>query len=370
MQEQEQNRSEPATPFKLEEARKRGQIAKSLDVNSTLMICGMLLVMLVAADEGWQSLGLLWTVLLAGAGGEWAEGLMLGGGAFETITRSFFAILTPFATAGVVLAVLGNITQAGPVFSMFPLKPQFERLNPVAGFKRVFNKRMLFEAAKSVLKLGLFTGITVAFFLGIWPSLPSLEAATPSWQSAWFGAQATGLLFRLSLALAFVALLDWLWSRYSYAEQMRMSRRELKEEVKRREGDPLIRAKLRELQRENAKQARSMSRIKDADVIITNPQHLSIALRYVRGQMSAPEVLAKGAEHWAAEIRAVAHRHGVPRLERRELAQQLFRSGRVGESIPAECYIAVAHAYADLAAQKRARSAGATVAGSILPPVR
>jgi flagellar biosynthetic protein FlhB len=123
----------------------------------------------------------------------------------------------------------------------------------------------------------------------------------------------------------------------------------MKEEVKRREGDPLIRQKIRELQRENAKQARSMSRLPEADVLITNPTHFAVALRYARNEMDAPVVIAKGADNWAAEMRKLARTHSVPILERRRLARELFAKGRIDQPIPFESFVEVARVYAELA---------------------
>jgi flagellar biosynthesis protein FlhB len=161
------------------------------------------------------------------------------------------------------------------------------------------------------------------------------------------------LLFRLGLALVLIGLLDLLYTRRKFGKDMMMSRREMKEEVKRREGDPLIRAKLRELQRENLKQAASVKRVPEADVLITNPEHLAIALKYQRGAMAAPVMLAKGADSWAADMRALARRHGIPIYERRPLARQLFRLGQLGQAIPADAYVEVARVYADLEAKQR-----------------
>jgi flagellar biosynthesis protein FlhB len=241
----------------------------------------------------------------------------------------------------------------GPVCTFQPLKPKGERINPIAGFKRVFNKKMLFDAFKSVLKLLILGSVAVAFFFALWPRLPEAESADTGIVQQWVGQNALTLLFRLGLALVLIGLLDLLYTRSKFKEDMMMSRRELKEEVKRREGDPLVRAKLRELQRENLKQAASMKRVPEADVLITNPEHLAIALRYERGSMGAPVLLAKGADSWAADMRAMARRHGIPIYERRKLARMLFRQGQLGAPIPADSYLDVARIYAELEARRR-----------------
>lgn len=355
MQEQEQNRTEQATPFKLSEAKKRGQVAKSLDFNSLVLVCGLLLALLIWGQSQWARFCGLSAELLGGSGT-----LLVTLSSFPPIARSIaaevLAIALPFAAVGFALAILANIVQTGPILSGDPIKPKFERLNPVAGFKRVFNKRMMFEALKSVLKLAFFGCIAYAFFAALWSALPSVAVSDSGTQMAWLGDSTIALLFRLVLALLVVGLLDMAFVRWQYRKQMMMSTREVKEEVKRREGDPLIRAKIRELQRENRKQARSLDRVAEADVLITNPEHLAIALRYDRQRMNAPVVIAKGVDGFAAQMRTIAARHGIPKFERRRLARLLFRRVGIDQAIPAECFVDVARLYAEVAERRRAEA--------------
>lgn len=355
MQEQEQNRTEPATAFKLSEARKRGQVAKSLDFNVLVVVCGLLAALAIWGPAQWARLCELCAQLFAGAATWRIDGhnaALLS----AAIARQALTTILPFAAMGFAFATVANIVQTGPILSGDPIKPKFERLNPVAGFKRVFNQRMLFEAVKSVLKLGFFAAVAYGFFLSLWPGLATLAAGGLDQQMGWLGSGAVGLLFRLGLALALVGLLDLLYVRWSYSRQMMMSRRELKEEIKRREGDPQVRARIRELQRENLKQARSMSRVPEADVLITNPQHLAVALRYDRERMSAPIVLAKGAEAWAQEMRSIAARHRIPRFENRRLARLLYRRTQVDQPIPPQAYLDVARLYAEIGRHARAEA--------------
>lgn len=355
MQEQEQNRTEQATPFKLSEAKKKGQVAKSLDFNTFVIIGGLLLGLMIWGRSEWQRFCELCAQLLASS-----ATLQIGQSSFvdiaKALTSEVLAIFLPFAGVGFVFAVLANIIQTGPIFSGEPIKPKFERLNPVEGFKRIFNKRMMFEAVKSVIKLGFFGAIAFGFFMSIWPSLSQVALSDAGGQMHWLADNAISLLFRLGLALALVGLLDLAFVRWQYKQQMMMSTREVKEEVKRREGDPLIRAKIRELQRENRKQARSLSRVPEADVLITNPEHIAIALKYDRVRMNAPVVIAKGADEWAAQMRAVAARHSIPRYERRKLARFLFRRVNIDQPIPAECFIDVARIYAEANEARRDRA--------------
>jgi flagellar biosynthesis protein FlhB len=347
VQEQEQNRTEQATPFKLTEAKKKGQVAKSLDFNSLVVVCGLLMALSIWGEAQWRRLCELSASLFASAGSIEIAGL-------SALGREVAYLIAPVAFAGVAFGVIANVLQTGFIFSAHPLKPQFERLNPVAGFKRIFNKRMLFEALKSVLKLIFFTAVAWFFFTALWPKLPAAATHDAIAQTQWLGDNALALLLRLGLALVLVGLVDLLFTRWNYSRQMMMSRREVKEEVKRREGDPLIRQRIRELQRENLKQAQSMSRLPDADVLITNPTHFAVALRYVRDQMDAPVVLAKGTDNWAQEMKALARTHGVPIVERRKLARELCARGRIDQPIPLETFVEVARVYAELGRQRAA----------------
>ncbi|HEU4653037.1 MAG TPA: EscU/YscU/HrcU family type III secretion system export apparatus switch protein [Steroidobacteraceae bacterium] len=355
MQEQEQNRTEQATPFKLSEAKKKGQVAKSLDFNTFVIISGLLLGLMIWGRSQWQGFCELSAQLFAASGTLQLNTDSFAGTA-RVVATDALSILLPFAGVGFVFAVLANLIQTGPIFSGDPIKPKFERLNPVAGFKRIFNKRMMFEAVKSVIKLGFFGAIAFGFFMSIWPSLSQVAMSEPGGQMQWLADNAIGLLFRLGLALALVGLLDLAFARWQYKQQMMMSTREVKEEIKRREGDPLIRAKIRELQRENRKQARSLGRVPEADVLITNPEHLAIALKYDRARMNAPVVIAKGVDEWAAQMRAMAARHSIPRYERRRLARFLFRRVNIDEPIPTDCFVEVARIYAEVNELRRDRA--------------
>jgi flagellar biosynthetic protein FlhB len=355
MAEQEQNRSEPATPFKLADAKKQGQVAKSLDFNSFAIICALLLALIGLGGGTFRALAGLESWLFAASADLTLDTPGAAAAWLGELLRAFLGLVVPFSVIGVIFAVLANLVQTGPIFTFVPLKPKFERINPVAGFKRVFNKKMLFEGCKTVVKFMFFTAVLYAFFSSVLPGLPAVAVGDVGVQAQWLSATGTSLLFRLGLAMLVVALIDIAYVRWQYGKQMMMSRRELKEEIKRREGDPLIKAKLRELQRENLKQSKSMSRVPDSDVLITNPQHLAVALRYVRGEMAAPHIVAKGMEAWAADMRQLARLHDIPIIERKSLARELFRRGQVDRPVPSHTYLDVARIYAQAEQERRAR---------------
>lgn len=340
-QAQEQDRSEAATPFKLREAQRRGQVAKSLELNSLLM--------LLAAFGALYLLGETFTSGMLRISERWfasAHLLQFDGRTpvhwFEEIVHALVTLFWPFLAGLVVVAILANLVQTGPIFSFFPLKPDLRRLNPVQGFKRLFSKKLLFEAFKSILKLLLFSVVLYYAMLGVLPKLVGLMDVHPDNYAAIMLTESGAIIFKLVMAVLLIALLDIVFVRWDFATQMRMSRRELKEEVKRREGDPLIRAKLRALQKEAVKRTHSLGRVPDADILITNPTHLAVALKYDRDSMVAPLLIAKGAGELALHMRVRARKHRIPVIENKELARKLFGSTGIDEPIPEALYPAVA----------------------------
>lgn len=337
MADQEQNRNEAATPFKLDEARKRGAVPKSMDINS---------FMILAAGVG----------VLHFWGGRIATGEMrLFGNILSNAHQASFEIndistllirvlndaislLAPLFVVVAAVAMLANFLQTGPVFSFFPLKPDFERVNPVSGFKRIFSVRLLVEAVKSVLKFAILGAVLYFALKAALPVLLRSLNIPPTSVGGLILPQASSILTKLLAALAMITAIDAVYSRWDFAKRMRMSRREIGEEVKRREGDPRVKSRLRELQREAVKRARSLSRVKDADVLITNPVRLAIAIKYDRERIDAPLVIAKGAGFLAARMRYIARRHRVPMVENRPLARALFHKVAIEHAVPAEHY--------------------------------
>jgi len=216
---------------------------------------------------------------------------------------------------------------------------------------------LLFEMLKSLVKLAILGSVLFLFLMSSWPSLIVLGGEQPRQQFASLAAQGSALLMRITAALLVIGLMDWTYTRWQYGRQLRMSRRDMKEEVKRREGDPQIRARIRELQRANLAQSRSLGNIPDADVLITNPDHVAVALRYVRAEMSAPQLVAKGTGLWLERMKEIARQHSVPIRRQPPLARHLFRHGVLDMPVPSDTYLEVARLYADLAAEHRAANA-------------
>lgn len=354
MADEEQDRTEPATPYKREEARRRGQVAKSLEVNSLLIVAAALV-----ASSVWS-----WQLIIAGKRG--AQHLLAASATvpitlpglhlwMSGVAWQVFSALIPFLLLLAAAGVLANVAQTGPVFSSHPLKPDIQRLNPVQGFKRLWSPRSLYEACKSLLKLALFSAVAYEAIRGMLPQILALTGEQPRHYPDRVLDFGRSLGFRLMLAMLLIAFIDVAFVRWEYARRMRMSRREQREEVKRREGDPHVRGKRRELQREAAKRSGALRRVPDADVLITNPTHLAVALKYQRGRSPAPRCIAKGAGEVALRMRRIANRRGVTVLERRSLARALFDEVAIDGLVPESLYEPVARVYADIAAAKDAR---------------
>lgn len=341
MAEQEQSRSEPATPHKLEQARQKGSVAKSLEANA--------LVGLMAATAWLYLQGLGWlqqqlrldAAVLSQAHQLLIEPAVAGRWLPQMLQLALQAVL-PLMLLLMAVAVLGTLVQVGPVFTTHPLKPDVDRLNPVSGFKRLFNVKLLFELVKSLVKLALVGTVLVLLLQQLAPVLMALldtdVARYPVQVHGWV----SGLLLKLVLALALVTAADLAFTRWKHADDMKMSRRELKDERRQQEGDPHLKRRLKELQRELLQRTKAIRNLPDADVLITNPTHVAVALQYRRDAMAAPKVLAKGAGEFAAHMKQLARRHRVPVIESPPLARELYATVDLERPVPEALYPQVA----------------------------
>jgi flagellar biosynthetic protein FlhB len=351
-QQTEQDRTEPATPTKLRDAKRRGQVSKSLEVNSLFVLSAGVSLFYLLGEQMVSNQLALSRELLSNAhqvvfDSNHTQSL------FEYTIHRMLSIFWPVMALFVLISVFMNMAQTGPVFSFFPLKPDMSRINPVKGFKRLFSIRLLYETVKTLIKLALFAGVLYFAISALLPVLMSLIDRHPVTYPRFIAESANSIALKLLAVMIFIALLDLLYTRHDFAKRMRMSRREIKDEVKRREGDPQIRAKIRELQREAAKRAGSLRKVPEADVLITNPTHLSVALAYQRDRMTAPQVIAKGAGELAGRMREVARQHGIPIVENKPLARRLFKSVQIDQPIDQELYPLVARILVRILARRK-----------------
>lgn len=341
MAEQDQDRTEEATPFKLKEAKNRGQVAKSLEVNSWFVIASFLLVLYLWGNGMVRQLAQISRSIFShSADLSFAphELILWLGQIFSAVLMIF----APMLIILVIIAVLMNLAQTGPVFSLYPLKPTFDKINPVSGFKRIFSLKTVYETIKSLVKLALLSTVVYFFIIDLLPGMLSYMHVDPDAYPFLFIKTIEDLLVQLVALLLVIALIDLIYSRREFSNKMRMSTRDIKDEVKRREGDPQVRAKMKELQREASKRVQSVKRVPEADVLITNPTHKAIAIKYDRSSMEAPRVIAKGAGDLALAMRQLARNNAVPIIENKPLARALFEKSEIDRDIPSMFYAEIA----------------------------
>ena len=337
----------PATPHKRNESREKGQVAKSNELATTLALIGVLSFFFVAGYDTYHHLIDIMYGAFTAIGGQLSAGKTIL--IFLGLMGIAFKIIAPVLIVAVIVGVLGNIFQIGLIFSSQPLMPQMSRINPISGFQRILSMRGLFEAVKSIFKIGLIGYIVYRTIMSGLVDVFSLVDADKSNIAALFvstvGRIGFQVFLRAALALLFLSIFDLLYQRWQHEQDIRMTREEIREEMKRTEGDPEIRRRIRRVQRELS-QARMMKAIPEADAVITNPVHLAVAIKYDYEVMDSPYVVAKGERKIARQIREIAEEHGVPIVENPPLAQALYKNVEVGEAIPMEFYQAIAEVLA------------------------
>lgn len=339
-EQQFQERTERATPKRLEEARQRGQIPRSRELNmAAVMICGSLVFFAMKPMLGGHLLGLMRNGLSidpALLGDERSMAQALGAAGLASL-----AAFTPLLAAVSLAAMLGAVSVGGWILSPKPLEPKLSKLDPVKGLKRVFGLKGLVEVAKALAKAGLIGGVAVAFLAFSAEQIFRLGLEPLNTTMADSGRLVAVTLLICSLSLALIALVDVPYQLWNYHKDLRMTRKEVQDEMKETEGRPEVRQRIRALQQELAGK-RMLEEVPDADVVVTNPTHFAVALKYAEGEMSAPRVLAKGVDHMAARIRAIAAENRVAIFEAPVLARALYWTAGIGQEIPQQLYLAVA----------------------------
>ncbi len=338
-----QEKTEEPTPRRREEARRRGQVARSREIAAVAVLSGGWLAFLLGGSYMVTRLMMIYRHFLTFSHPifdlKGVEGL------FWLSVKMGFASLLPVVTIVLFLAFLSLYLQVGGIAAWEALAPKWERIHPVEGFKRLFSLPSLVELLKSVSKIALIAVVAWLVIDGEKERVLLLAGQQVESISRELVALSRSLVTKTILALLALAVLDFLFQRWETERQLRMTREELKEELKQTEGDPWVKSRIRQIQRAMA-QRRMMAEVPKADVVITNPKHFAVALKYEMGEMPAPQVLAKGADFLAQKIRALAEAHGVPVVENPPLAQTLYREVEVGDYVPAELYQAVAEVLA------------------------
>jgi flagellar biosynthetic protein FlhB/flagellar biosynthetic protein FliR/FlhB len=271
----------------------------------------------------------------------------------QFIFGQLISLWLPFALAGSLATILTNMAQTGVVWATTPLIPDFKRINVVQGFKKLFSIKSCFETVKSTLKLSV---AFIFLFCSLKHHIPNLLqlALTPiSKQPSVIIHFLLTLTFQLLLLLSMLAVLDKFYTRWNYAKEQRMSKQEIKDEYKQREGDPKIKSKIRQLQQQLRQKTASLKQVKTADVIITNPTHLAIALKYDRSSMPAPKVVCKAQEKMVLQVKELARKHGVPIVEHKAFARMLYHSVELNQWIHKELYPFAAAIFREIYARQQ-----------------
>jgi flagellar biosynthetic protein FlhB len=338
--EDDAQKTEEPTAKKLEDAHQKGDVAQSQEVKHWFMIFAATLA--VAMFSGSVMMRIRTAILpflenphqmVLDPGGVMALARSLGG-------DLLVALAFPLALF-MVAAIAGNMVQHRPVFTAERMKPKLEKLNPWGGLKKKFSAQNLVDFLKSLVKL-ILVGVIVLWL--VWPErgrLAGLVSYDPQALLHLVGALATRMLFGVTVSMGVIAGADYLFQRFQHLKKQRMSKQEIKDEHKQLEGDPQIKARVRQLRTERARQ-RMMAAVPEADVVITNPTHFAVALKYDSVMMEAPRLIAKGADKVAARIREAAREHDIPLVEDPPLARALYATVELDEEIPPEHYKAVA----------------------------
>jgi len=340
-----QERSEKATGKRRMEARKRGQVAISREIPSTLILFTLLGVFVFAGPHLLDQL----TRLVAGIFGRLhsirIHTLGDAGALMLDLTETSLWLLAPVCLPLMVAGFIGNVAQIGFELHTEAMSPKFSKLNPMAGLKRIVSTRGLVELVKSLLKIVFVGAIAWSVVSGYLTEFPSLVRRDVGGIWDFTHTAAFKIILYVCLALIVLAALDCLYQRWQHEESLKMTKQEIKDERRQTEGDPQVKSRIRSLQRQAAYQ-RMMAEVPTSDVVITNPTHLAVALRFDPAEMTAPRVTAKGADYIAERIRETAREHNVPIVENKPLAQTLFKMTELGDYIPADLYRAVAEVLA------------------------
>lgn len=334
-------KTEAPTPRRKQEARADGNVARSTDLTAAFMLLAGIVALHLLGMRICDGLITATRVMLGSehfANPTRIEGL----GETTYYSAYMFAVaLGPVVLAIAAVGLLASLGQVGFLLTFKPLEPNFGKLSPLKGAANLFKMRAVMRLVMSLLKVVVIASVAIWFVMRDMPNI--LHIAEMSALQG-FGAAGTiiySLALKLVILLMIIAMIDYAFQRWQHEQDLKMSQQDVKEEMKRMEGDPQIKQRRTRVARQLAMQ-RVAQAVPKADVIVTNPTHFSIALQYESGSMRAPKVIAKGADFMAMRIRQIAIAHGIPLVERKSLAQALYRGVEIGEEVPPEHYAAVA----------------------------
>lgn len=342
----DEEKTEKATPKKRKEAREKGQVLKSQEITSAFLLMATFLSLKIFGSymlsnihdfsyrvlSEYNNLDDLFTI----------KGINL---MFYEIIILTAQIVAPIAAVALVVGLISNYMQVGFLFTTKNLGIKFNRINPIEGFKKIVSPKSLVELVKSLIKVFVIGYVVFSYMLDQMDYIFNLLDMSIGGIIKYIGNTTIGLALRAGAVLIVIAVIDYIYQWWDYEKNLKMSKKEIKEEYKQIEGDPMIKSKIKEKQRQIA-MTRMMQDVPNADVIITNPTHYAVALKYDKEKCDAPFILAKGMNLIAQNIKKVAKESDIPLVENKPLAQALYKSVEIGDVIPEELYQAVAEVLA------------------------
>ena len=339
-QQDDAQKTEEPTAKKIEEARKKGQVAISREINNWVMLFVGTIMVAALSPFVFTKLAVIMTTYIENAHAFPAD----KGGIGDLLADSYVAVMVALAFPFLffmLAAFLSPFVQVGPLFAPEAIKPELSKISPIKGFQRLFSVRSLMEFAKGILKIGTIGVVGVIILYPYFDKFEHLIGLPMPILMVELKTLVVKMMIGVLVALIIIAVIDLVFQRQQHHQKMKMTKQEVKDEYKQTEGDPHVRAKLRQLRGERARQ-RIMQAVPSADVVITNPTHFSIALKYDPETMEAPLCVAKGIDEVALRIREVAKEHNIILFENKPLARTLYNTVDIDETIPAEQYQAVA----------------------------
>ena len=336
-----QEKTEKPTPKRKKEAREKGQVAKSIEIGSVSILMGALGVFFFYGTWMFVDLKNIMTGFFQSTGSLKIDSIPDFNQFAIMVMTKFFLLLMPLFITIVVLGIAANLLQVGPMISLKPLSPNFSKLNVFKGLKRLVSLRSWVELVKSIAKILIVGGVAYLTVKNEIEKMPFLMNMDIIEILSFIGISTLKICLFACLVLSLLAILDYVYQKYQHEKDIKMTKQEIKEETKQSEGDPKVKQRIRRTQIEMLR-IRMLNTIPEATVVITNPTHFAVAVKFELNKMPAPLVIAKGAGVLAARIKELAKENHIPIVENKPLAQLLFKTVDIGSYIPVELYQAVA----------------------------
>lgn len=336
-------KTEPATPRKLEKAREEGQVAKSQDINTAVLLLILFLGLRIFGSFMYDRIYAMYNFYYSAISDFTAEDFTVSRAMtlFTFGLREIIIIILPIVAFALLGAFVSNVVQVKWKPTLKPLRPKLSKISPLSGFKRLFSKDKLFDLLKAVVKVGILFYVTYTSLEDEWGIITNIYQLDLMSAVCLIVDTVLGIALKISLVFFVLAFADWAYQKHKFSTDMKMTKQEVKDEYKNTEGNPQIKGQIRRKMQE-ASRRRMMQALPEADVVITNPTHLAVAIKYDKEEAEAPIVVAKGADYLANRIKEVAGEHAIEIVENKPLARMLYYNVEIGEQIPPELYQTVA----------------------------